>query len=47
MLLAWPFFIAMAWWGGRGKQPLQRQDRLRILVLGFSGYYLASVLDFF
>ena len=46
MLLAWPFFIAMSWWGGRGKAPLQRSDRLRILVLGISGYYLASVLDF-
>jgi len=47
MLLAWPFFIAMAWWGGRDKPPLQARDRWSILVLGFSGYYLASVLDFF
>jgi len=47
MLLAWPFFIAMAWWGSRGKPPLQARDHLRVIVLGFSGYYLASVLDFF
>ncbi len=46
MLLAWPFFIAMAWWGGRGKAPLNGADRWRVLVLGFTGYYLASVLDF-
>ncbi len=46
MLLAWPFFIAMTWWGGRGKPALTRAEHGRILVLGFSGYYLASVLDF-
>jgi drug/metabolite transporter (DMT)-like permease len=46
MLLAWPFFIAMTWWGGRGKPALARAEYGRILVLGFSGYYLASVLDF-
>jgi drug/metabolite transporter (DMT)-like permease len=46
MVLAWPFFIAMAWWGGRGKAPVQSGDRVRIAVLGFTGYYLASVLDF-
>jgi len=45
MALAWPFFIAMAWWGGRGKAPMQSRDRVRIAVLGFTGYYLASVLD--
>jgi len=46
MLLAWPFFIAMAWWGGRGKPPVQGRDRLRVMSLGFTGYYLASALDF-
>jgi len=46
MLLAWPFFIAMAWWGGRGKPSLTRGEHGRVLVLGISGYYLASVLDF-
>jgi len=38
MLLAWPFFIAMAWWGGRGKSRLQGRDRLRVGLLGFTGY---------
>jgi drug/metabolite transporter (DMT)-like permease len=46
MLLAWPFFIAMAWWGGRGKPRLQGRDRLRVTLLGITGYYLASALDF-
>jgi drug/metabolite transporter (DMT)-like permease len=46
MLLALPFFLAMAWWAGRGKPALTRQDWRDIAVLGFSGYYLASYLDF-
>lgn len=46
MLLAWPMYAAMAWWGGRGKAPVQGADRWRILLLGLTGYYLASVLDF-
>ena len=46
MLFAVPFFIAMAWWAGRGKQALTRADCLGVLGLGFSGYYLSSYLDF-
>ena len=46
MLLALPFFVFMAWWAGRGKPRLMRQDLLAILGLGFCGYYLASFLDF-
>ena len=46
MLFAVPFFIAMAWWAGRGKEPLTRSDWLGVLGLGFSGYYLSSFLDF-
>ena len=46
MLFAVPFFIAMAWWAGRGKSPLTRNDWLGVLGLGFSGYYLSSFLDF-
>jgi drug/metabolite transporter (DMT)-like permease len=46
MLLAWPFFLAMAWWGGRGKPRLTAAEHGRIVVLGITGYYLASVLDF-
>lgn len=46
MLLALPIFVCMAWWAGRGKAALTRQDWWGILGLGFSGYYLASYLDF-
>jgi len=46
MLLALPFFLAMAWWAGRGKPALTRRDWRDIGVLGFTGYYLASYLDF-
>lgn len=46
MLLALPFFLAMGWWSGRGKPALTRQDWRDIAILGFTGYYLASYLDF-
>ena len=46
MLFALPFFAVMAWWASRGKPPLTRKDWLGVLGLGFTGYYLASFLDF-
>ncbi|MDR7298615.1 drug/metabolite transporter (DMT)-like permease [Pelomonas aquatica] len=46
MLLALPFFLLMAWWAGRGKPALTRRDWRDVAVLGFTGYYLASYLDF-
>ena len=46
MLFALPFFLVMAWWAGRGKPPLSRRDVLALLLLGMSGYYLSSYLDF-
>ena len=46
MLFALPMFLLLAWWAGRGKPPLTRRDKLAVLGLGFSGYYLASFLDF-
>ena len=46
MLFALPLFAAMAWWASRGKPPLTRHEWLGVLGLGFSGYYLASFLDF-
>lgn len=46
MLFALPFFVALAWWAGRGRAPLSGRDRWLMLGLGFSGYYLASFLDF-
>jgi drug/metabolite transporter (DMT)-like permease len=46
MLFALPLFVAMAWWAGRGKAALTLRDWLRVIGLGFSGYYLSSFLDF-
>ena len=46
MLFALPLFVVLAWWAGRGRPPLTGGDRLAVLGLGFSGYYLASFLDF-
>lgn len=46
MLFAMPLFLALAWWAGRGKPALTRRDWRSILLLGFTGYYLASFLDF-
>ncbi|WP_243655691.1 DMT family transporter [Roseateles saccharophilus] len=46
MLLALPFFLALAWWAGRNQPRLGARDWRDIAVLGFSGYYLASFLDF-
>ncbi len=46
MLFALPMFMLMAWWAGRGKPRIAGRDWLGILGLGFSGYYLASFLDF-
>src|SRR3990167_9392454 len=46
MLFAMPLFVALSWWAGRGKPPLTRRDLLTVAGLGFSGYYLASFLDF-
>jgi drug/metabolite transporter (DMT)-like permease len=46
MLFALPMFVALAWWSGRGKPPLERRDWIVVCGLGFCGYYLASFLDF-
>ena len=51
MLLAFPFFVAMAWWSGRAQSHakpmrLSTKDKIGIVWLGFTGYYLASFLDF-
>lgn len=46
MLFALPLFLVMAWWASRGKPALTRRDWLGILGLGFTGYYMASFLDF-
>ena len=46
MLFAFPLFVLMAWWAGRGKAALTRRDVAGIVGLGFTGYYLSSFLDF-
>ena len=46
MLFALPIFAVMAWGASRGKAALSRKDWLGVLWLGFTGYYLASFLDF-
>ena len=48
MLYSAPFFAIMAWFAtrDRARAPIARGDWLRILWLGFIGYYLASLVDF-
>ena len=47
MLVALPFFLLMAMWArSRSRVRIVRGDALRIVALGFFGYYLASFLDF-
>lgn len=51
MLFALPFFLAMSWWASRptprrSPAPLTRGDWTGVVLLGFTGYYLASFLDF-
>ena len=46
MLFALPVFALMAWWASRGKAALTWRDWIGVLWLGFTGYYLASFLDF-
>jgi drug/metabolite transporter (DMT)-like permease len=46
MLYSAPFFLAMAWWTGRDAEPLTGGSWWRLLLLGFVGYYLASLFDF-
>jgi drug/metabolite transporter (DMT)-like permease len=46
MLFALPLFLGLSLLAGRGRPALERRDFAVILGLGFSGYYLASFLDF-
>ena len=39
-------FLMLSVWAGRGRAPLTRRDWMVVIGLGFSGYYLASTLDF-
>jgi drug/metabolite transporter (DMT)-like permease len=46
LLFSAPFFVLMALWSKRDAIPLSRRQWLGVGLLGFSGYYLASYLDF-
>ncbi len=46
MLFALPIFGFMAWWSSRKQPRLTRRDWAGVVGLGFTGYYLASFLDF-
>ncbi|MGH8631049.1 MAG: DMT family transporter [Burkholderiales bacterium] len=46
MLFSAPFFVLMALWSGRSGEPLSSEDWKWVSILGFTGYYLASYLDF-
>ncbi|MGD9172132.1 MAG: DMT family transporter [Candidatus Thiodiazotropha sp.] len=47
MLMALPFFLALALWGSKTKgKTHSREEWIGLLLLGTLGYYLASLLDF-
>lgn len=48
MLFSFPFFLAAAAWSARnnGEVRLQKRDWVTLGILGFLGFYLASLLDF-
>lgn len=46
MLFSLPFFAAMAYFARREATPLAREDWAMVLLLGFVGYYLSSLLSF-
>lgn len=49
MALSLPFFLVAAWWVNRepGDDGLGRNDWMHVVLLGITGYYLASYLDFY
>ena len=46
MTLSLPFFLAIAWWLRRQQPRLAPRDWLHVGLLGLTGYYGASFLDF-
>jgi drug/metabolite transporter (DMT)-like permease len=46
MGLSFPLFAAIAIWSARGATPLTPRDWRMLSLLGFIGYYAASLLDF-
>jgi drug/metabolite transporter (DMT)-like permease len=48
MLFSLPFFLILAVWSGgtNGAARLKRRDWIALMILGFLGFYLASLFDF-
>jgi len=46
MLFSFPVFLAIAIWQARINKPLTSIERGKIVLLGLTGYYLSSFLDF-
>lgn len=48
MLMALPMFWSIYWWQSRKQKmaPVSWTDRIKILSLGFLGYFLSGYLDF-
>jgi len=47
MIMALPFLLIAGWYSTRdGARPLTRADWKNVILLGFMGYYLSSLLDF-
>ena len=47
MVMALPMLLVIAWYSTRqGARPLTRADWKAVFLLGFTGYYLSSLLDF-
>ena len=52
MAMSLPFFLVVAFWSNHPSNPISENQRMRtkdwlsVIVLGFLGYYLSSLLDF-
>ncbi|MBY0425422.1 MAG: DMT family transporter, partial [Cytophagales bacterium] len=48
MLFSLPFFVIIGFWNSRCREvtTLTKADWLKLLALGFVGYYVSSILDF-
>ncbi|MDB5273631.1 MAG: permease, superfamily [Chitinophagaceae bacterium] len=49
LLFAAPLFLLLAYWNSthnKNEQPLKRKELFILLLLGFIGYYLSSLMDF-
>lgn len=46
LLFTLPFSLLALWWSGRGRERLSASTHKQLILLGFLGYYLSSLLDF-